>query len=88
MDEVARLSDAFYGEIVKIYASHMLSGRIPPARRGHVLAEVARLRSKYNQKLVSLRMSHGVDAVDRVEQSIMKIENQFAARLDPRTVAA
>ena len=79
--EVERLPAAFKAEIAALYASATLSGKIPDGRRAYLLGAVARLRSKYNAKIVSLRKAYPASVVDFAEQSIVRIENQHAATL-------
>jgi hypothetical protein len=81
MTELERLLPTFKTEIAKIYAEAMHSGIIPSRRREHVLDETARLRAKYNQKIMDLRTSQPARAVDDVEHAIMRTENEFAATL-------
>jgi hypothetical protein len=65
----------FENELRTIYADNK------PPRRAHILETVARLRAKYNQKLVALRASIPARTVDDAEQAITKVENKYAAQL-------
>jgi hypothetical protein len=62
--EVERLPAAFKAEIAALYASATLGGVIPDGRRAHVLGAVAKLHSKYEQKIVNLRRSYPEKIVD------------------------
>jgi hypothetical protein len=73
--EVERLPENFRNEIAKIYADNK------PTRRAHLLAETAKLRSKYGAKIVALRRSYLANIVDAAERRIMAIENEHAATL-------
>jgi hypothetical protein len=73
--EVERLPENFKTEIAKVYAD------AKPGRRAHILGEVARLRAKYNQKIMSLRRSYPEKIVDDAERAIVRIENEHAATL-------
>jgi hypothetical protein len=75
MNEVERLPEIFKTEITKVYAD------AKPGRRAHILGAVARLRAKYNQKLVGLRAIAPARAVDDAERAIRRTENEFAATL-------
>jgi hypothetical protein len=79
--EVERLPAAFKAEIAALYASAALSGVIPDGRRPFLLGAVARLKAKYNQKIVALRRSYPEKIVDAAEQAIVRIENEHAATL-------
>jgi hypothetical protein len=75
MDELERLPAGFRIELTKIYADNK------PFRREYILGATARLRAKYNQKLMSLRAIAPPDMVDATEAAIVEIENEFAAQL-------
>lgn len=68
------LSENFKNELAIIYADNK------PARRDHILGAVARLRAKYDAKLVNARRDDPTGA-DEAEQAIVNIENEYAARL-------
>jgi hypothetical protein len=68
------LSENFKNELAIIYADNK------PGRRAHILGATARLRAKYNAKLVTARRDDPSGA-DKAELSIVKIENEYAAQL-------
>ena len=68
------LSENFKRELATIYADNK------PGRRDHILGAVARLRAKYNAKLVSARRDDPSGA-EEAERAIVKIKNEYAAQL-------
>jgi hypothetical protein len=79
MNELERLLPAFTAELAKIYAANAHSGVIPAGRRASVLVEVSRAKSKYAQKLESLRAAgHMTDAIER---ELSRIEDDYAQQL-------
>jgi hypothetical protein len=68
------LSDNFKNEIAIIYTDNK------PARRNHILGAVARLRAKYDAKLMNARRDDPSGA-DEAERAIVKIKNEYAAQL-------
>jgi hypothetical protein len=74
MNELERLPVTFETEITKIFADNK------PARREYILGAVARLRAKYNAKLVNAGRDDPQGAA-AVELAIVRIENEHAAQL-------
>ncbi|MEI9805367.1 MAG: hypothetical protein WDN48_14250 [Pseudolabrys sp.] len=68
------LSENFKTELAKIYADNK------PGRREHILTATARLRAKYNAKLVNARRDDPSGAAT-AELAIVRIENEHAAKL-------
>jgi hypothetical protein len=68
------LPENFKNELATIYADNK------PGRREHILGAVARLRSKYSAKLMNARRDDP-NGADEAERAIVKIENEYAARL-------
>jgi hypothetical protein len=68
------LVDNFRNELARLYADNK------PGRRLHILTATARLRAKYNAKLVNAGRNDPQGAA-AAERAIMRTENEFAAEL-------